>query len=274
MHRIAPVVLAGLNLYGCAAMQTNGVPAQVSIPYPKKALVVETPVVMDEPVFDKLFAPDSPTGSPETRQAVKRGVNNAEAQVLTEMRSVLQTHTEIAIEDNQDSSRAVSELRINNAATTITKELADKLRAVSGADVLLRFRITDYGVTPKSWRNAVITFEVTSTLGIAAVAYSYPATRALAGIYLVQEGVEETAEAYAGFWALDKVCRPVRIEAQLFNLTTGAQVWTGTATGLSDIHLARIFKKVGAAERGAQLDSAVHEAVTNIVGNLQAALSK
>jgi len=188
------------------------------------------------------------------------------------MRNVFETQTRISTDHDEAALRTVSELRIDHADKVITREMAEKLHAVSGADVLLRFRITDYGVTPKSWQNAVITFEVTSTLGIAAIAYSYTATRALAGAYLVQEGIEESAEAYAGFQALDDVCRPVHVEAELISLTTGTQVWAGNATGLSDVRLTRLVRKVGVTEREAQLNSAVHKAVTSIVANLQKTL--
>ena len=166
----------------------------------------------------------------------------------------------------------INELQINNADTVITREIAEQLYAASGADVLLRFRITDYGVTPKAWRNAVIIFEVTSTLGIAAIAYAYPATRPIAGIYLIEEGIEETIEAYAGFWALDEVSRPVRIEAELITLDTGTQAWKSSATGLSDVGLTRLVRKVSAAERAAQLNSAIQEAAEKIVADLQKAL--
>lgn len=247
-------------------------PAQIPLTYPKKALLVEAPMIVDERALDKLFAQDSPKDSSETRQAVKNGVEGAEAQTFAEMRNVFEKQTKIPIDRNEVALRTADELQINHADKVITREIAEKLHAMTGADVLLRFRITDYGVTPKSWQDAVITFEVTSTLGIAAIAYSYTATRALAGVYLIQEGIEESAEAYAGFHALDDVCRPVRVEAELISLTTGTQVWSGNATGLSDVRLSRLFRKVDVTEREAQLNSAVHKAITTIVTNLQQAL--
>jgi len=127
-------------------------------------------------------------------------------------------------------------------------------------------------VTPKSWRNRVIVFEVISTLAIAAIAYAKPATRPIAGAYLVTEAIEETAEAYAGFWALDEIYRPVRIEAELIMLDTGIQAWKSGATGFSDMGLTRLVRKVSVTERDAQLDSAIHEAVNDIVADLQKVL--
>jgi hypothetical protein len=266
-YKVALPVLVGLFLCGCATTQGYGSATQSIVTYPQKVVLVQMPMVMDEVVLNKLFAPNSPKDSSESRQAVKNAVANAEAHALAEMRVALE-QAGIKVDSNEAVSDAVDELKINNADIVVTKEIAEQLHSVSGADALLRFRVTDYGATPKSWRNGVIIFEVTSTLGIAAIAYAYPATRAIAGVYLVEETIEETAEAYAGFWALNEVFRPVRIEAELIALTAGTQVWASSATGLSDVRLTRLVRKVSAAERDAQLNSATHEAVENIVADL------
>ena len=262
----------GVVLCSCATAPRYESAAQSIGVYPQKAVLVQTPMLRDDPVFNKLFAPDLPKDSPESHQAIKDAEDNAEVRALAEIQKAFETQTEIKIDNSEIVSRAINELQINNADTVITREIAEQLHAASDADVLLRFRITDYGVTPKSWRNAVIIFEVTSTLGIAAIAYAYPATRPIAGIYLIEEGIEETIEAYAGFWALDEVSRPVRIEAELITLNTGTQAWKSSATGLSDVGLTRLVRKVSAAERAAQLNSAIQEAAEKIVSDLQKAL--
>ena len=271
-YKIALAVLMGVVLCSCATTQSYGSATQSIVTYPQKAVLVQTPMVRDDPAFNRLFAPDLPKDSPESRQAIKNAVDNAEVRALAEMQKALGTQTEIEIANSEVVSRVINELQINNADTVITGEIAEQLHAASDADVLLRFRVTDYGVTPKSWRNAVIVFEVTSTLGIAAIAYAYPATRPIAGIYLIEEGIEETVEAYAGFWALDEVSRPVRIEAELITLDTGTQVWKSSATGLSDVGLTRLVRKVSAAERDAQLNSAIQEAAEKIVADLRKVL--
>jgi len=96
---------------------------------------------------------------------------------------------------------------------------------------MLRFGISDYGTTPKAWRQGIIVFEVVSTLDIAAIAYPRPATRTMASAYLVQEAIEESIEAYSGFWALDQVCRAVRVEAEMIDLKTGRRVCSYNETG-------------------------------------------
>jgi len=270
--KIALAVLMGVVLCSCATTQGDGSTTQSIGAYPQKAVLVQTPMVMDDAAFNKLFATDLPKDSPESRQAIKNAVDNAEVRAFAEMQKAFETQTEITMDNSEVVSRVINELQINNADTVITREIAERLHAASDADVLVRFRVTDFGVTPKSWRNAVIIFEVTSTLGIAALAYAYPATRPIAGIYLVEEGIEETLEAYAGFWALNEVSRPVRIEAELITLNTGTQAWKSSATGLSDLGLTRLVRKVSAAERDAQLNSAIQEAAEKIVADLRKAL--
>lgn len=158
----------------------------------------------------------------------------------------------------------------------ITQDEADRLRKNTGADVLLRFGITDYGLTPRSWRNGYIAFEVTSTLAIAGViAYSgAAAAKAAAGAYLVQEAAEETAEAYAGFWGLDVVSRPVRMEAELVQLNPVATLWKTSDTGLSETHLSRLTRTVSYEERNHQLDQSTDDAVKKVASELSAALEK
>ena len=139
-----------------------------------------------------------------------------------------------------------------------------------------KFGISDYGLTPKSWRDGYITFEITSTLAIAgAIAYTgSAAARAAAGAYLVQEGIEESAESYAGFWALDVVSRPVRIEAQFVRLNPVTTVWEDSDTGLADVKLSRLTRKVGSAEQNNQLDQSTDFAVNGLVSRLSAAMKK
>jgi hypothetical protein len=266
-YQVALALLGGLAASGCATIQKYRLPAEGMVAYPKKVILVEMPMLVDERALNKLFTPDFPQESAESRQAVETAVRNAHARALAAMPVALKEQAPIEVDDREAVSRAVDELHINGP-DAVTREAAGQLRAVSEADALLRFRITDYGITPKSWRKGVITFEVLSTLGIAALAYAYPRTRALAGAYLVEESIEETAWAYGGFWTLDEVCRPVRIEAELIDLKTGTQVWNGSATGLSDVRLSRVFRKVGKAERDAQLNTALDEAVEKIAADL------
>ncbi len=83
------------------------------------------------------------------------------------MQSAVESQTEIRIINSEAVTHAIDKLQVNNPDTVITPEIAEQLRPFSGADAILRFRITDYGVTAKAWRHGVLVFEVASTLAIA-----------------------------------------------------------------------------------------------------------
>jgi hypothetical protein len=257
---------------GCAPIQPYRQDTQDPILRPQKVVLVQTPMAVDDATLRELFTPDLARGSPESRHIVENTISTAQAHASADLQSAIESQAGINTIDSEAITRAVDELRVNDADTVVTREIAEQLRAKSGADAILRFRITDYGVTPKSWRNAVIVFEVTSTIGIAAIAYAKPATRAIAGVYLVTEAIEVTAEAYTGFWALDEVCRPVRIDAELIMLDTGIRTWEGNATGFSYVQLTRLVRKISIAERDIQLGSAIQDAANDIVADLRKAL--
>ena len=108
-----------------------------------------------------------------------------------------------------------------------------RLQAQHPADAYLRLRVTDYGQTPDAWKGAYVTFEVVSTVAIGGLLYIHRSTRALAGVYLAEEGVEEYVEGYAGWQLLNRLSRPVRIEADLIDGSSGAVLWRGSDTGLA-----------------------------------------
>src|SRR5438552_4967103 len=173
-YKITLAVLMGVVLCSCASAPGYESATPRIVAYPQKAVLVQTPMLRDDPVLNKLFAPDLPKDSPESRQAIKDAVNNTEARAFAEIQKAFETQTEIKIDNSEIVSRAINELQINNADTVITREIAERLHAASDADVLLRFRIKDYGVRHNSWRNAVIKKDVTSTFSLTAIAYVCP----------------------------------------------------------------------------------------------------
>jgi hypothetical protein len=180
----------------------------------------------------------------------------------------------ISIPPNE--SQTIQRVQKASFDEAMTQDDANRLRKETGADALLRFGITDYGLTPRAWRKGYITFEVTSTLAIAGIiAYSEStAAKAAAGAYLAQETAEETAEAYAGFWALDVVSRPVRVEAMLIQLYPLEIVWEGSDTGLSDTKLSRLTRKVSDVEKYHQLDQSTDYAIKDLITKLSAAIQR
>ena len=259
-------LLCVLFLNGCATSNVQRVSFD-PVARPLRVILVETPNSVDSAVLRNVFAPELPEVSDEADKLVESGMAKAQTGAMAEMQDAL-TNAGMKVLGSETVGRRGDESGEQQFAKELGIEQAKTLQSESGADYLLRFRISDYGQTPRAWRKWVIGFEVVTTVGIAAIAYSIPKTRPLAGAYLITEAVEETAEAYAGFWALDKLSRPVRTEAELFDLHTGKMVWADSNTGLAKAHLIRLATNINAASRNAQLKDAIHESVGNLVGRL------
>ena len=268
--------LTGIGLSGCATTNDKQL-YQAYLNLPLKVLVIESPVAIDPGRLQAVFAPDIAPKLSASDEPISQAVKHAQEHALVVMESALTRQPGIiAATPSFEDKPLIHEIRGYPFGAAIPQDEADRVRISTGADALLRFGITDYGLTPASWRSGYLTFEVTSTLALAAaIAYSgSTVAKAAAGAYLVQEAVEETAEAYAGFWALDVVARPVRIEAELVRLNPVTTVWNTSDTGLSEMKLSRLTRKVDADERDRQLDQATDNAVKDVVSELSDALDK
>lgn len=269
----AALFAATLGLAGCASAPTTHL-ARARLTFPLRVATLEAPMAADTGRLQQVFAPGvkKPLADDDPRlvQARQRG----EARARAAMAAALQAEPNVIVISPAVAQSALDPLRGRPLGSPLTADEANRLRAVTGADALLRYDITDYGLTPRAWRRGYIVFEVVTTLGLAAViAYTgSKLAQGAAAVYLVQETAEETAEGYAGFQALDEVCRPVRIEAKLIELNPRRLLWQTSHTGLSDVSLGRIFRKVGAQERDRQLRQATADAVRGVVADLHAAL--
>ncbi len=262
-------VAVGLALGGCAVTAPK-----TDTQYLAKPLMVGLAQIPfhDRDAIGSVVAQDQPKDSTEAGQETINAIEAMQSQEFTDMTNALAAFPGITVNSTPVPLPTIlNGFPIADRNQSLTPEVTAPLRASSGADALLRFGISDYGLTPKAWRHGVIAFEVVSTLGIAAIAYARPATRAIAGAYLVQETVEETIEAYSGFWTLDEVYRPVRVEAEMIDLHTGRKVWADSETGFSDRRLSRIFRTVTDEERKAQLSAALREAINKVVSDFQKA---
>lgn len=265
--------LIGAGLDGCAT--TNAQLAQARLKAPLKILVMSSPMTIDPARLQKVLAPNAKEKLSVSEEPLAQGVQQAQTYARVAMESALiQSPRLMVVTPPAGPKPLIDKIQSHDFATAISQEEADRLQTATGADTALRYRITDYGLTPRTWRKGYITFEVTTTLALAAViAYSgSTVAKGAAGAYLVQEAVEETAEGYAGFWALDVVGRPVRIEAELIRLKPVTTVWKTSDTGLSDVRLSRLTRKVGSTERDGQLNQATDDAVKDIVSALSGAL--
>ena len=276
-------LLAGALLNGCATTDESRL-ANSKLTVPVKLIVMSASMKIAAGRLQKVVAPEVKNKLSASDEPISRAVTHSQQFSINTMSNDLANHADIisliepppalpifgkiesAIMAKNDTAHDAAN-DSNDKIPLLPQDLADQLHVMTGADAILYYAITDYGLTPQTWRTGYISFEVTSTLAIAALIASAGTTLAkgAAGAYLAQETVEETAESYAGFWALDKVCRPVRIEAELIQLNPVTVVWKGSDTGLSDVHLSRLTEKVDERERYNQLDQATDESVKEVV---------
>jgi hypothetical protein len=269
-YYVIAVCLLGTGLGGCATT-TAMEKTHATIEKPIKVLIAQSPMRINPARLQKVFAPSSNRNLSISDEPIAKGVSHAQEFASEAMASSLAKQPNVIVVIPPASEQHyIDEMRDKHLAPTISQEVADGIIRTTGADALLKFQITDYGLTPRAWRTGYITFEVTSTLALAGViAYAgSTVAKAAAGTYLVQEGIEETAESYAGFWALDVECRPVRIEAELVRLNPVKMVWSTSDTGLSDIRLSRLTSKVSPSELNNQLNQSIEYAVKDVVASL------
>jgi len=266
--------LMGVFLGGCTTTENKQL-AEAQMKVPIKILVMQSPMTINPDSLQKVFAPEVKPELSVSDELISQGVKHAQEHAMAAMGSTLAKESKVkVVTPPVEDKQLIDNIQNQGLNDIITQDDADRLQVATGADALLRFGITDYGLTPQSWKNGFIAFEVTTTLAVAAViAYSNSvAAKSVAGVYLVQEAIEETATGYAGFWALDEVCRPVRVEAELISLNPVATLWKASDTGLSDVSLSRVFRKVGVDERDRQLDQAADYAVKDVVSDFSNAL--
>ncbi len=267
--------VAGAGLGGCAT--APGLQFEQAHKHdPMKILVMQSPMKIQPARLQKVFAPDTKQKLTITAPPIAQGISHSRHYTLTMMNTDLAKHPRLIAVTPSTAAKPLFD-RIQKTAYSSIPAQADakQLQIATGADAILRFNISDYGLTPTSWRSGYITFEVVTTLAITAAIASIGTSvaKGTAGAYLAQETVEETAEGYAGFWALDVVCRPVRVEAELIQLNPVKTVWTDSDTGLADIRLSRLFRKIPLQERNMQLDQSSDYAVNELISELSDKLS-
>lgn len=273
---MSPVLffLIALGLGGCASPPTTRL-ARVHMEFPLRVVAVQAPMDADAGRLQEVFADDVKQpltlADPRLAQAVREG----QARAASAMEAALRREPDVVLLPSGAAGQPeIARIEGQDFESPLTPDETERLRAATGADALLRYGITDYGLTPRTWRKGYIAFEVATTVALAAViAYSgSKAAQAAAVLYLVQEAAEETASAYATFQAFDEIVRPVRMQAELIRLHPLARAWHTAHTGFSDIKLSRYFRKVDGKERDAQLATATRDAAQGVVDDLHWAL--
>lgn len=186
LRKLALALSGSFVLGGCA---TAPKPEIQFLSKPFTLRLAQVPMT-DREAVRTVVAKDQPKDDPQAEQETSQAIEAAHTQALMDMNSALAAFPDLHVDGSPlKLPPSLETFPIVNRDQPLPPNILDTLRGTSNADALLRFGISDYGLTPKAWRSGVITFEVVSTLGIAAIAYARPATRAIAGAYLAQETI-------------------------------------------------------------------------------------
>ena len=246
---------------GCATQPAA--PAVRFLPPSAHLRVLELPATVEDGSLRRLLHADEKQVPAETLQADRRRLE----QLLDAALSQSLAHAELPslAAASVTSLDAAEGMSIGQAIDPTT---LSALQTQHPADAFLRIQLTDYGETPRSWRTAYISFEVVSTVTIGTLLYTKTATRPLAVAYVAEEGIEEFGEGYSGFWLLNRLSRPVRIQVDWVDGTTGKVLWHDTETGLADWQWKDLWHMDDVA-RDLLLTTSTDKAVTALVDELE-----
>ncbi len=248
--------------------------AQTHPSSPIKMIVLQAPMAIDHERLKAVFGKELSEDAPLPDAVIQEQESRAQTRALTAMNSALANQPSFVVVPTPTTDPSINTIENQNFDSPITQDDADRIALATGTDAILRYRITDYGLTPVAWRKAYVTFEVASTLTIAGsiALIGTKVARTAGAVYLAEEGTEELAEGYAGFWAFNEVCRPVRIEAELIRLKPVQIIWKTSDTGTSDIRLSRIIRKIAPNELDGQLMLSTNHAASTVIKRLTAPL--
>ncbi|MDE2623593.1 MAG: hypothetical protein KGM83_10435 [Betaproteobacteria bacterium] len=216
-----------------------------------------------------------PTVAPQTLQRLygKDDDHALDEPALARLRQDIQQRFDIDLQAAlKEAGLALSVTRLPDTAglavgQPVAQPALQALQAAHPARYYLRLSVSDFGETPRSWMDSYVIFEVTTTGAITAWLYSNPPTRALAGVYLAQETLEEVAEGYSGFWLVNRLSRPVRIGEDLVG-RDGQVLWQGSETGQADWRWTNLWH-MDEARRQALLDASLQRAARKVAQALK-----
>src|SRR5579863_2670522 len=220
-----PIALAAIELAACATQ--NPEPESFASTH-KRIEVLELRAIVGDRSLERVLHGNHEKVSAATLAADRQRINQALEAALRDATPCFAGLTTASLH-----IVPVDDPRLSTIGHAIDERTLASLQSAHTAEAYLRIRVTDYGETPRRWEGAYITFEVVSTVAIAGGLYLHKVTRPLAGAYLLEESIEEFSEGYAGFWALNRLSRPVRLEADLVDAQSGEVLWRNAHTGLA-----------------------------------------
>ena len=255
-----PIVLisCAISLTGCTINQLK---PSVATCLPARLNVIQLPSDVQDASVRRVFHDGDKTVTTKMLEEDRRQINDQLRLTAERVLSSIHHTTEFI------TDFPVSDMSLMTMGSPINQESLSAMLNNYPAEEYLRLCITDFGETPRRWKTSYITFEVVSTLAITGAFYVHRATRAIAGVYLLEESIEELSEGYAGFWALNRLSQPVRIEADLIDGRTGNILLHVKHTGMASWKWHNVWR-MNDAERKVLENQSMERAVSSTLNDI------
>lgn len=197
---------------------------------PMRVAVVELPIAHTVKRLRLVSSDPRPKERSAEQSVIQSKLRQAEDDAKESMIEALEWKGEFSVEKNEAAQSLAKALDLANDDRPIPLDRLDQFRQKTGVDAILRFRITDYGRTPRKVLKWIYAGTFAWIAGVITVAALNSNTRPYIGAYIGTEVVQEGAELYLGTSFFGHEYKPVRIEAELIDTRTGRNLWEDAKT--------------------------------------------
>lgn len=176
----------------------SAVPPVGAAMQPMRVAVVELPIAHTVRRLRLVSSDPRPKERAAERSLIEMKLRQAEDDAKASMIEALEWKGEFLVEKNEAAQSLVKALDLANDDRPIPLDRLDQFRQKTGVDAILRFRISDYGRTPRKVLKWIYAGTFAWIAGVITVAALNSNTRPYIGAYIGTEVVQEGAELYLG----------------------------------------------------------------------------
>ena len=223
------VVSVAVDVGEAAVVDDAVLPVGVGVP-PMRVAVVELPIAHNVKRLKLVSSDPRPKDHSVERSLIEAKLRQAEEDAKASMIEALEWKGEFSVEKNEAAQSLAKSLDLANDDRPIPLDRLDQFRQKTGVDAILRFRISDYGRTPRKVLKWIYAGTFAWIAGVITFAALNSNTRPYLGVYIGTEVLQEAAELYLGTSFFGHEYKPVRIEAELIDTKTGRNLWEDAKT--------------------------------------------
>ncbi len=221
---------------------------------PQRIAVVEVPIAHSIKRLRQISSDPRPGDRQVERQLIAVKLRRAQDQARDGMISALESEGRFLVLKDTATAQLIDSLDLAYHDETIARDVLARFREVTNADAVLRFRISDYGRTPRKTLKWIYIVTSAWIAGVITIAATNPKTQPYIGAYIGTEVLQEGAELYLGTSFFGHEYKPARVEAELIDLRTGKILWQDAKTRTASKKFLKAYPK---EQRSRELELAV-----------------